>query len=163
MPPPPATVAARHEDKSRVLGAHFGDMFAAGAGQACHALFDVAQSNAQQRGNVLVLIGRIDGAAAGLDFARHGLFGEVMATRRTAGAAIGMGKQIFDLLDAGIFEHVELLARDRQKKRKQAAQNGHERSCDEHAVSNAHTLPCFNKFAQRTEVSSLSLYLFTPH
>jgi hypothetical protein len=119
-------------------------MTAAGAGQARHLLFHIAQRHAEKAGDVGIHLRRIDRALGRDDVTRHHLLGEVAAPGRTAGAAVGFRQHILDLADARVFVDIQTLVGQRQHPGQSAAQDRHEGPRHRHACqASPSTLPLF--------------------
>ncbi len=140
--------------QSLVVGAQSGDMTAAGTGQTGDALVGIAHIHAQDIGDVGIHVRSIDGAAGRLNLAFNQVLGEVAAAGRATGAAVGLGQQFGDLVDAGIFVDVQALVGSSQHPGQAAAQDGHE-SAGKHHPSHRIQLRSFVIRLKHSEIKDL--------
>ena len=107
-----------------------GDVTAAGTGEPGHAFFLGAELHTQETGNDGIHIRGVYGALARLQFTLHQLLCKRPATGRSAGATVGVGEHVLDLVDARIFVNKQSFVGDCQNRREQQSQQGHEGDCD---------------------------------
>ena len=101
-------------------------MAPAGAGESRHALVHRAGLDAEIAGDGRDLRRTAHGAARSNHFARDQFFREIAAAGETAGAAIALGQQPVDFLDAGVLVDEQFSVRQGQHQREKAAEAGHE-------------------------------------
>ncbi len=97
------------------------------------------EGNAEKIGNVLAFIsGELTVHCTGCSLPSTKPFGEVAATGRTAGTAVGFRQQLLDLVDARILVHVEAPIGHRQQPRQQRAEHRHEDGSDSYVRECVH-------------------------
>ena len=108
-----------------------GDVVPTGTGQACNAFFLRAEVNAEKVGDHLVHFHAVYGTPTGLHFAGDQLLGKRATTGRATSAAIGVGQQGLDLINAWVFKYRQATVGHDQDGSQDQSETGHEADGDQ--------------------------------